>query len=98
MAPRSIALTEDEDRIVDQLVRSGRFRDADEVVREGLRLVAEEEIDEDFGLSLDELRAAVAVGEEAMARGDYREFSSVDDLVAHLDELGDRIASGRAGA
>ncbi len=33
MAPRHIALTENEDKLVDDLVRSGRFRDADEVVR-----------------------------------------------------------------
>lgn len=95
MAPRSIALTEDEDRIVDQLVRSGRFRDADEVVREGLRLVAEDEVDEDFGLSLEELRAAVKEGADAIERGDYVEFADAGEAIAYLEARTADIISGK---
>ena len=87
MAPRSIAFTEEEDRILDDLVRSGRFRDADEVVREGIRLVAADEQGHDLGYTLDEVRAAVQVGLDDIAAGRYVEFNNEAKLRAYFEAL-----------
>ncbi len=94
MAPRSIALTEEEDRIVDGLVRSGRFRYADEVLREGLRLVAGEE-DETFGYTHDELKAAAQVGLDDMAAGRYIEFNDEASLRVYFEVLAEDVLSGK---
>ena len=95
MALRSIALTEEEDRIADGLVRSGRFRDAGEVVHEGLRRVAEEEADEAFGYTLDELKAAVQVGSDDIAAGRSVEFTTEADLRASFNALAADVLSGK---
>ena len=94
MPTRSVTLSEDETEIVDNLVESGRFRDAGEAVREGLRLVAEVE-DETFGYTLEELKAAVQIGLDDLDNGRYIEFESVEGLVAHLKRFGDDIISGK---
>ena len=90
MAPRSIAFTEEEDRILDDLVRSGRFRDASEVVREGLRLVATEQGDI-LGYTLDEVRAAVQVGLDDIAAGRYVEFRDEANLRTHFEALAEAV-------
>lgn len=41
MSTRSIVLTDQYDALVDSLVASGEYRDASEVLAQGLRLVAE---------------------------------------------------------
>ena len=96
MPTRSIVLTEEQDRLVEALVRSGRYGDAGEVVEEGLRLVEEQNVgDAQGGWTLDELRAAAQVGVEAIERGEYIEFADASELAAYLEILADEVLSGK---
>lgn len=92
MAPRHIALTENEDKLVDDLVRSGRFRDADEVVREGLRLVAE---GAERAYTVEEMRAAAQVGLDDIAAGRVFSFTTEPDLRTHFSALMEDTLSGK---
>ena len=95
MATRHIALTEIEDKLVDDLVRSGRFSDADEVVREGLRLVAE---DAEKDLTVEDMRAAVRVGLDDIAAGRSFDFTTEADLRTHFSALMEDTLSGKTKA
>jgi len=82
---RNFKLTPDKETLIDVLVKSGRYGDASEVVREGCgsSKLARRRTQPDWGA----LRAAVDVGVAAMERGEYKEFESAADLVAHLRRL-----------
>lgn len=69
MPTRTIDLTDHLDRFVEESVASGRFQDANEVVRDALHLL-EQRRQQDV-LKLERLRAAIQLGEDAVARGDY---------------------------
>jgi antitoxin ParD1/3/4 len=56
MATRNVVLTQAQDALVERLVASGRYQNASEVLRSGLRLLEEQEAD------LDDLRARLAAG------------------------------------
>ena len=68
----SISLGEHFTRFVDQQVEEGRFQSASEVVRAGLRLLEEHE------LQIERLRAAIIEGEES---GEPQPFD-FDDFLA----------------
>ena len=58
MATRNVVLTETQSDLVDQLVASGRYQNASEALRAGLRLLEREEVD------LGALRDRLATGVE----------------------------------
>jgi antitoxin ParD1/3/4 len=60
MPARNVTLTEHFDRFIEAGIDSGRFTDASEIVREGLRLLEERERDE--RIKLEWLRAAAKKG------------------------------------
>ncbi len=70
----------------------GRYQNASEVLREGLRLVEQRE--QEDAAKLERLRAAVDVGIQAMERGEYTEFDSMDDLERHLNALAEKAIAG----
>jgi antitoxin ParD1/3/4 len=80
MPTRNIALTKRRADLIDALVKSGRYRNAGEVLRYGLWLVEQREA-EDAG-KLKALRDAARVGSEALERGEFEEFGSIEDLQA----------------
>jgi antitoxin ParD1/3/4 len=88
MPTRNVVLTVRQAELVDALVRSGRYQNASEVLREGLRLVETREAEE--AAKLRALRDAADAGIAAIERGDYREFDRIDDLVAHLDRVAEQ--------
>ena len=68
MPTRNVVLTEQQAQLVEKLVRSGRYQNASEVLRDGLRLLERREAEESaklaaIGTALDESEAAVAAGE-----------------------------------
>ena len=91
MPTRNVVLTDHYEQLIASLVDSGRYQNASEVLREGLRLVESREAEE--SLKLQALRDAVDKGVRAMDRGDYKEFFDDESLDAHLNTLGRR---GRA--
>ena len=95
MPTRNINLTEHFDRFVESEVGSGKFGNASEVVREGLRLI-ERRNHEDMA-RLAWLRGAVKDGISGIERGEGMEFQSVDELDRHLDQIGKEVAVELSG-
>ena len=85
MPTRNVVLTDHHEELITELVTSGRYQNASEVLREGLRLIERREKDDTA--RLEALRAAVQVGIDAHERGDYIEFESFDDLDAYLEDM-----------
>ena len=60
MRTRNVVLTDHQAELIDHLVDSGRFQNASEVLREGIRLVETREAED--AARLEALRAAAGVG------------------------------------
>ena len=92
MPTRNVVLTEHQETLIETLVQSGRYQNASEVLREGLRLVENREVEE--ATKLETLRAAAQLGVSALDRGEFKEFANASALLAHLNKLADKVASG----
>lgn len=92
MPTRNVVLTDHQEELIDELVKSGRYQNASEVLRDGLRLVEQREA-EDAG-KLKALRAAARLGAGALDRGEFKEFRSVEDLQTYLTDLSEQVISG----
>ena len=85
MPTRNVNLTEHFDRFIEAGVTSGRFSNASEVVREGLRLL--EQRDQEDKSKLEWLRGAAKEGFDAIDRGEYvtlRSDRELDDFIHHI--------------
>ena len=89
MPTRNVVLTDHQTEVIERLVASGRYQNASEVLREGLRLVEDRE--EQTKASLKALREAARVGIADLEAGNYRSFDSPTDLRKHLASLRDQI-------
>lgn len=94
MPTRNVVLTERQEELIETLLKSGRYQNASEVLRDGLRLVEQRET-EDAG-KLKALRAAARVGAGALDRGEFKEFGSVEDLQTYLNDLSEKVISRTA--
>ena len=74
MPTRNVVLTERQEALLEALVKSGRYQNASEVLRDGLRLVEQREA-EDAG-KLKALRAAARAGLALQRRSRARNRSS----------------------
>ncbi|GLR88107.1 type II toxin-antitoxin system ParD family antitoxin [Bradyrhizobium iriomotense] len=92
MPTRNVVLTERQKELIDALVKSGRYQNASEVLRDGLRLVEQREA-EDAG-KLKALRAAARLGVGALDRGEFKEFRNIEDLQAYLNDLAEKVITG----
>lgn len=92
MPTRNVVLTPYQANLVEQLVRSGRYQNASEVLREGLRLIEQREAENAARLAA--LQAAVDVGITDVEDGRVRGFDSPDALRAHLEALAAKVAPG----
>lgn len=90
MPTRNVNLTDDLDRFVETNVSSGRFSNASEVVREGLRLL--EQRDKENRAKLEWLRAAAKEGADDIERGDYDTLDSIEDIDAFIREVREEAA------
>ncbi len=89
MPTRNVVLTDHQSEFVEKLVDAGRYQNASEVLREGLRLVEQRERRDAAKLAA--LRAAVAEGLADLTAGRYLEIDD-DGLDDYLAELGERAA------
>jgi len=74
MATRNVVLTDQQSDLVDRLVASGRYQNASEALRAGLRLLEQEESE------LSALRDRLSTGLDDARRGDFAEGSSEDAI------------------
>jgi antitoxin ParD1/3/4 len=72
MATRNVVLTDTQSDLIDRLVASGRYQNASEAMRAGLRLLEREESE------LGELRARLKSGLDEARKGDLAEGSGED--------------------
>ncbi|HMK90188.1 MAG TPA: type II toxin-antitoxin system ParD family antitoxin [Methylocystis sp.] len=96
MPTRNVVLTDHQAALIDALVDSGRYQNASEVLREGLRLLENREVEE--AQKIEALRAAARLGATALEQGRFKEFADAPSLIAHLNRIADRVASGAGDA
>lgn len=87
MPTRNVVLTDHQTELVERLVASGRYQNASEVLREGLRMI--ERRDADDQARREALRAAVQVGIDDIEAGRYRDFESSGELRRYLKGISD---------
>jgi len=90
MPTRNVSLTKHFDQFVERSVTSGRYLNASEVVREGLRLL-EQKVQEDR-FKLERLREAATAGFDAIEQGRFREVRS-SEIGRTVASIGKRAAT-----
>jgi len=85
MPTRNVVLTDYHEELLEKLVSSGKYQNASEVLREGLRLVERQHAEHEAKLKA--LRDAVQEGIDDIEAGRFKEFDSVDELDKHLEAL-----------
>ena len=86
MPTRNVNLTDHFDRFIESGVKSGRFSNASEVVREGLRLLEQREREDKARIEW--LRAAAKEGFDDIDRGDFVTLRSAKEIDDFIDKLG----------
>jgi antitoxin ParD1/3/4 len=100
MPQRNVNLTEHFDQFIDISLASGRFSNASEIVREGLRLLEQQEREDEA--KLEWLRAAAKEGFDDIERGDYIDLRDGDEIDAfmkavHAEVMAELVADGGRG-
>jgi len=93
MPTRNINLTDRYDRFVDDQIDAGRFRNASEVLRAGLRLLEQQAREEEEKLRV--LRSLAAEGFDQLDQGAGIELEGPAELARHIARLGRQGAGGR---
>lgn len=91
MPTRNVVLTDYQAGLVERLVDSGRYQNASEVLREGLRLVENREAEDKVRLKA--LRDAARIGIADIEAGRYRSFDSPTALKQHVAALINRAVT-----
>lgn len=95
MPTRNVVLSQHQQDLVESMVTSGRYQNASEVLRAGLRLLEQSEAEEAARLAA--LRAAADVGWRDVAEGRSRVVAD-DELDDAIHQLGERAASTLSNA
>ncbi len=93
MPTRNIVLSAHQAELIARLVASGRYQNASEVLREGLRLIESREAEEQA--RIEALRDAARVGIADVQAGRFRTFETPDALEQHLASVVDEAVSDR---
>jgi antitoxin ParD1/3/4 len=92
MPTRNVVLTNYQASFVERLVSTGRYQNASEVLREGLRMVEQREAED--ASRLEALRTAVKVGIADFEQGRHAAFESGAQLRAHLASVAAKAIAG----
>lgn len=93
MPTRNVVLTDHQARLVERLVSTGRYQNASEVLREGLRLIEDREAQDNARLHA--LRETARVGMADIDAGRFRSFESPAALSRHLTTIADKVIVGK---
>jgi antitoxin ParD1/3/4 len=85
MPTRNVVLTDRQAKLLERLVASGRYQNASEVLRDGLRLLETREAEERARLAA--LRAAAKGGIADIEAGRFHSFESKATLARHLTDI-----------
>jgi antitoxin ParD1/3/4 len=86
---RNVVLTEQQATMIERLVHSGRYQNASEVLRDGLRLVQQRDAEDKARIAA--LRQAASVGEQDFSAGRYRSFADGEALRSHLAVRAEKV-------
>lgn len=92
MPTRNVVLTDHHEKVVAELVRSGRFQNASEVLREGLRLVEQREARD--AARLKALKQAARFGFADLDEGYFRDVADAgfETIISELvRQVGERL-------
>lgn len=92
MPTRNVVLTDHQARLVEKLVSTGRYQNASEVLREGLRLIEDREAQDNARLHA--LREAARIGMADIETGRFRSFESPEALSRHLTAIAEKAIGG----
>lgn len=90
-ATRNVRLTGYQSQLIDALVNSGRYQNASEVMREGLRLLEEREAEEATTLSW--FNKQITQGALQARRGEIA--GDLDEVLDRIDDQLDEEATGK---
>ena len=93
MPTRNVVLTHHQAHVVEQLVSSGRYQNASEVLRDGLRLLEQREAEDVSRLVV--LRSAVKVGIADFDQGEFMTFDTSEALGAHLNSVASKAIADK---
>ena len=93
MPTRNVVVTDRQAEMIDRLVKSGKYQNASEVLRAGLRLIEQRDAADEAMLIA--LRQAVQVGIDDIEAGRYVDFESDEDLHKYFTALTDRVLAER---
>lgn len=82
MPTRNVMLTDHQAALVEQLIQSGRYQNASEVLREGLRMVEQRDAGDTYRLAV--LRKAAQEGMADIDAGRFKTFETKRGLREHL--------------
>ena len=85
MPTRNVVLTDQQTEFLKRLVSSGRYQNASEVLREGIRLIERQELETEAHLKA--LREAALTGIADMESGCFHSFDAPEPLRRHLAAL-----------
>jgi len=92
----NVSLTKELENFVSELVSSGMYFSASEVVRDGLRLLREQEAIKK--MRVEELRAEIMLGIEDLKTGNSMSFTSEDEIFQEIKKRGQkRLGEKRNG-
>ena len=94
MPTRNVVLTDYQTELIERLVSSGRYQNASEVLREGLRLVEDQEAQAKARLKA--LREAVRSGIADLEAGRFRTFDEPSDFDRYLESVQNRALSRKS--
>jgi antitoxin ParD1/3/4 len=86
---RNVVLTDHHEALIETLVGSGRYQNASEVLREGLRLIEQREAEDAAKLAA--LREAARIGMASIEAGRFKEFTNPGDLRRYLKKKAAKV-------
>ena len=86
MPTRNVNLTESFDDFITKEIEAGRYRNASEVMRAGLRLLPQQTAEDVAKLA--SLRRLAKAGLDQLDQGRGIEFTTAADLMKHVESLG----------
>lgn len=89
MPTRNVVLTDHQAALIEQLVQSGRYQNASEVLREGLRMVEQRDTEDAYRLAA--LRKAAQEGIADIDAGRFKTFETKQGLRDHLQGIAAKV-------
>ena len=93
VATRNVVLSQHQHELVESLVQTGRYQNASEVLREGLRLLERQEVEDAAKVAV--LRDAAEKGWSDLASGRFADIAdeNLDDFIGQLGARAARTQS-----